>query len=352
MAETSKDFPRRFHLGPATIGTVVVILLATAPLVMDAFFGGIAYRQVRSLRYETTTGVVTASAVQEHESTDLGGPRHTYSAAVKYHYFVAGKAYSGDRYRYVQGSSSDDSAWQVVGEYPVGKRVPVYYCPEDPADSLLHPGLEGFDLFVAMFLLPFNLLPIGVFALVVADLGPLCRVSPGGRQDVGRRPRGAGAAAAGGAARRCLPRYGDRGVSRHLPGRFFLRRIPSAKVGDVLRLAHCRWQFSVGLRGHRVVAEPGWVRSGDRHRGREGFASTDLREKCRVQLPLHELTSIEVRDAEPRRMRGGLCYSDCPTLVFTGADGISRAEKLAQWADPRRAESLAAWLRQRLKVEG
>ena len=63
MAETTRDFPRRFHLGPATIGTVVVILFATAPLVMDAFFGWIAYRQVRSLRYEMTTGVVTASAV-------------------------------------------------------------------------------------------------------------------------------------------------------------------------------------------------------------------------------------------------------------------------------------------------
>jgi hypothetical protein len=336
------------------IGTAAVILFAAVPLVMDAFFGWIAYRQIRALRYDTTTGVVTASTVKEHESTDRrGGSQHTSSAAVTYQYPVAGKAYSGDRLRYAQGSSDDDSAWQIVREYPVGRRVPVYYCPEDPADSLLHPGLEGFDLFIAMFLLPFNLVPAGVFALVVSRTWGCC---------VGYHQSGVKTWDDGFMVRVRLPRatplciaFLATGIVAFLaifPVVFFCGGFHPSKS-----VMYCVWPLVVGSfpLGY-VVATWRQSRGGcdlviDTTAGKVLLPRTFGR-MCRVQVPLHELTSIEVRDANPPGARGGLCYSDCPTLVFTGADGINRAEKLAQWADPRRAEALVAWLRQRLKMDG
>jgi hypothetical protein len=354
MAETTKDFPRRFHLGPATIGpNLVIILLAAAPLVMDAFFGWSAYRQVRALGYDTTTGVVTASAVKEHESTGSRGPRHTYGAAVKYRYFVAGKAYSGNRVRYAQGSSNDDSAWRAVHEYPVGKQVPVYYCPEDPADSLLHPGLEGFDLFIGMFLLPFNLFPVFVFAQVVSRIWGRC---------FGYWGAGAKVWDDGSVVRVRLPRVAPlflaffaTGIVAFLavfPVGFFCGGFHPSKS-----LMYCVWPLVLGSfpLGY-VVAARRQSRGGcnlviDTAAGKVLLPSTFGR-KSRDPLPLDEVTSIEVRDANPPGASGGLCYSACLTLVFTAADGTSTAEKLTQWADPGRAESLAAWLRQRLKVEG
>ena len=62
---------------------------------------------------------------------------------VKYRYTVAGKTYSGNRYRFGEIYSSDGIGYQIVAEHPAGKRVTVYYNPDDPADALLRPGLEG-----------------------------------------------------------------------------------------------------------------------------------------------------------------------------------------------------------------
>ena len=112
-----------------------------------------------------TSGTVISSVVEQHESSGSHGVTYTYSPNIKYRYRIAGKEHIGDCYRHGQGASSDDSACKIVSEHPVGKEVAVYFNPVDPADSLLQPGLDGSDLFMAMFMLPFNLVGLGILAL-------------------------------------------------------------------------------------------------------------------------------------------------------------------------------------------
>ena len=140
----------------ATIGFgLLAMFVSIVVLTFDGVLGWTVYRQIRAESYAATRGVVTHSAAQ---ATFRAAGGFSESADIKYKYQVAGKEYSGDRYRFGNISSNDDGADRIVREYPLGKQVLVYYHPADPAESLLRPGLAGCDLFLAMFLLPFNLI--------------------------------------------------------------------------------------------------------------------------------------------------------------------------------------------------
>ena len=167
MATTAKNLNWPFKtISPARALTLFLVVFSIVTLALDSSIILPAYWQVCALKFLTTTGVITSSRLEEQETRDRDGfPTHTYSAVVGYQYFVAGKAYSGDRYRY--GLFFDGtSAQQIVSEHPAGKKVGVYYNPSNPADSLLRPGLEGADLFGAMFVAPFNLIPLGILAWI------------------------------------------------------------------------------------------------------------------------------------------------------------------------------------------
>jgi hypothetical protein len=144
---------------PGTIGCLLVFAIAFSgfSLGFDAVIAWGAFRQVRGLRYARTTGVMTQSEVEEVPDTD--GPS-TYRPKLRYTYSVAGKDYVGDRYRYGRWATSAGWATQIVASHPVGARVEVHYAPADPSDAVLKVGVEGMDLFLAMFLLPFNLVSL------------------------------------------------------------------------------------------------------------------------------------------------------------------------------------------------
>jgi hypothetical protein len=123
----------------------------------DAVIAWGAFRQVRALRYATTMGVMTRSEVEEVPHTD---GTSTYRPKLQYTFPVTGKDYVGDRYRYGRWATSAGWAQQIAASHPVGSRVEVHYAPADPADAVLMVGVEGMDLFLAMFLLPFNLVAL------------------------------------------------------------------------------------------------------------------------------------------------------------------------------------------------
>ena len=110
-----------------------------------------------------TMGVMTQSEVEEVPDTD---GKSTYRPKLRYTYSVAGKDYVGDRYRYGRWATTAGWATQIVASHPVGSRVEVHYAPADPADGVLKVGVEGMDLFLAMFLLPFNLVAL-VFCITL-----------------------------------------------------------------------------------------------------------------------------------------------------------------------------------------
>src|SRR5579883_1524537 len=103
--------------------------------------------QIKAIGYPSTEGTMVSSQVKEEEGED--GPVHGVSVA--YNYTVDGKAYTGQRYRYVDRMSSG-SRWanNMVQNHPPGGKVLVYYDPQQPNNSLLAPGLQGSDLYLQL----------------------------------------------------------------------------------------------------------------------------------------------------------------------------------------------------------
>ena len=354
MAAPTQDFdwPSK-KIGLAGILLFVGILWSTLALAADGYIAWSAYWQIRAVDYATTSGVITRSAVEEHHGTRNGTPTTYYTANIKYSYSVAGTTYTGDRYRYGEGLANDGMAHRIIGENPVGKRVTVYYHLGNPADSLLHPGLEGFDLFVGMCLLPFNLVPLGILAMAGRRLWSRCfgyRAAGAQMWDDGFvvrvrlpsvPPINFAALTAGALAFLAmfpiLFYYGG----LHPPKSLMYRVWPVVLGGATLAYAAAVWRLSRG--GFDLVI--------DTTAGRITLPRTTVR-KFKIMRSLRGLTSIEVRTVGLPGSRGGMLAGYCPTAVFTDANGIRKAETLVQWGDPRRAEALAAWLRQRLNVAG
>ena len=99
--------------------------------------------------WPTAEGVVVSSIVSE--SRDPGERHSTYGAEVRYEYTVEGVTQEGDRVRFGGNvsSSNPSGARETVERYREGSAIAVFYDPEDPARSVLEPGMSG-----AVFLFP------------------------------------------------------------------------------------------------------------------------------------------------------------------------------------------------------
>ncbi len=129
-----------------------------------------ALNQLRAVDYPTTEGVVTVSEVAVSGS----GEDTSYKPRVAFEYTVGGFKHTSEQVRYeIMGSNAKRDAQRIVDRFAVGERVPVYYNPDDPADAVLIVGLQGQDLFIAMFLTPFNLIMLGSWAVIVGGVATL-----------------------------------------------------------------------------------------------------------------------------------------------------------------------------------
>jgi hypothetical protein len=116
-----------------------------------------------SASWPTTQGNVTSSDVS-YSSNAEGG--ESYSPEVIYRYTANNQQYENHTIKFGENSySSSRKAENIASGYPVGKEVTVYYDPEDPARSVLEPGVSGGS---------YILLGIGVlFALIGLITMPL-----------------------------------------------------------------------------------------------------------------------------------------------------------------------------------
>ncbi len=137
----------------------VTLFWSAITLLFDVLVAWFAFQQIQALRYATAAGTIMDRTVVTEDGDE--GP--TYRPVIRYKYTVAGKEYQGGRYRYGQWSSSGGAADRLVARYPAGSQVEVYYASGDPSDAVLKAGLDGWDLFFAMFLLPFNLVMVGLW---------------------------------------------------------------------------------------------------------------------------------------------------------------------------------------------
>ncbi|MFL5242994.1 MAG: DUF3592 domain-containing protein [Gemmataceae bacterium] len=149
-----EESARRDGEGTAMFALFWSLLTGTASALI--IYG--AVQQVACTSWPATEGTMTVSEIAS---------RRRVGAVWKlaYEYVVAGRNYTGAQYAYdpmdIQG---EQEVLRHVAAYPVGAKIFVYYNPDNAADAVLRPGLRGCTLWVALFLTPFVLIGLGMWA--------------------------------------------------------------------------------------------------------------------------------------------------------------------------------------------
>jgi hypothetical protein len=129
-------------------------------------------RQYLALNYPTTRGKILHSEIGEGNMTRRG-------LEIEYTYAVGKVKYRSHRYRYDDHNVTFE--WQSsIVEHPQNSFQKVHYNPENPADSLLEPGVDGGDLLLLLFALPLNVLTSTLWRAMFIRLRDHFRVQPAG----------------------------------------------------------------------------------------------------------------------------------------------------------------------------
>lgn len=311
----------------------------------DVLIGLGLIRQFVAYQYPTVVGRVTRSEVMRHSGSK---GISTYEAWVEYTYRVGPDEYTGTRVRY-GGFHSSDPTWAraLVAAHPVGKEIPVHYNPKNPGDALLTPGLEGNDLWLLLFLTPFNAIMLVVW-------------TAGGTAIWHHAAGGLPIRTTRGQTRVCLADYGPVtaglvavGLSAFV-GTFvvvfglggFHPRLPVIQVvwavvlGIGFTSAYWRWQNIRSGRYDLVLDESaGWLELPWKDRQGPGR-----------RVPLTAAKRVRVETVEERRTKGGTTRLHYPVLQFRPGHGES--VRLGTFYVQSRAERFANWLSRRLGLKG
>ncbi len=316
-------------------------------LAFDVFWATAVYRQLMAINYPTVEGVVTASKVV----VVPGHRRSTTAPKITYSYQVGNKKYAGDRFRYGQGSTSDGNARQIVDEFPIGRRVTVHYSPDDPSDSVLHTGIDGSDLFIAMFMTPFNAVMLVIWAGFTIAI---------------RKSRGPPVAGGvqfwddGFQLRVRLPRIAPwvLAIALLAGGSFLLTFVvgffaggfnpPLELMAAVLSLLLLAAFVAYLMAKVRMMSGRVDLLIDDLNRA-VTLPQTFGRKEPQTLLA-DQLRSVVVDDIATRTSKG-TNHTYIPTLIWQDHAGAEHRELLAKWADSGRAADFAAWLRERLNLK-
>ena len=127
-----------------------------------------AYRTVDAMEHVEGRGVIIESGISRNVSTHKGHKTVAYSPEILYRYTVDGVEYSCDRYSLCNWSTGDYEAQKaVVGRFPKGAEVSVWYHPQNPAKAfLLQPHWTSAWMIFAVFGL-FAFVGTALFVLVM-----------------------------------------------------------------------------------------------------------------------------------------------------------------------------------------
>lgn len=93
-----------------------------------------------SMTWPQVSGLVTHSDLEYRRRESASAKQTDYRVAVSYEYVVDDQVYRNDVVRFDQQMLSNARKETLVSSYPVGKRVDVFYNPEDPGQSVLVRG--------------------------------------------------------------------------------------------------------------------------------------------------------------------------------------------------------------------
>jgi len=313
-------------------------------LLFDGFTVVPAVRQIWAQRFATAPGTILSSEVTYHDDSD----GTTHGVRITYSYTVAGREYTGDRFRYDKSSSSD-SAWahRAVSEHPAGSPTTVYYDPQAPENAVLRTGLEGSDLFMTLFMTPFNVVMLGFWR---AGWNLLWRRW--------RKP------IAGGVKLRTALRQTRAQLTEFSPLATSIVTVALLAFLSIFVICFGFGGFHPSLRVVSVtwvIVLAGGALAGIWHwknilGGKYDLVVDDLNgsiglpltcgRKIRKTFALAEVYDTFVDTIEKRDSEGSISYTHIPTLRLGTIDGPT--EKLAEWHDAEKAREFVAWLKEKL----
>lgn len=302
------------------------------------------YQQFRALSYATTSGTVTHSEVTTHHSRKGGT---TYGVKIQYAYEVGGQRFESAKYRYgmMNSSSGSSAAHEAVRSHPSGQPTTVYYDKSNPAESVLANDFRGNDLFMPLFLTPFNLVMFALWSAPVNWLWRKFRADAAGAKTFLHNHR----------LHVRLPRYSPLIAGAATTGiaafaSIFIVLIATGGNPGVMFMLGV-WMLVLG--GGAVVA---FWQSRKQSSGRTDLIIDPDRQtiqlpatfdrKQPVTIAAAEVFEISVETIARRGSKGGTTYTYAVTLELNGG----RREKLTEWMDKGRADRLASWLRGKIVV--
>jgi hypothetical protein len=323
----------------ASVSLVFLLIWSSITLVADGFTLHGIVKSLRATTWPEAPGTITHSSV----SASRGSKSTTYGLAVRYSYSVDGRPYEGHQHRFSSWSSSDRGVTEALVErYPVGSSVTVFHAP-DATDSVLEPGINGGDLFLLLFLLPFNLVMVGLALGALRGKRPedteVVPVQKEGRLHVALNaisPKLAGAFGAGGMGFASM----------------FIVGIPTA-FNPPLPVALLTWGAVAAAGVYAFRWTRARVVSGhydlvvDARARRLSLPAISGR-NARLDVAWDEVQAVTV---EPHQQKTGKGTRTTyrPSLELPGNDG-PRREVIIDVSDAERAEALAAWLRSQLRL--
>lgn len=329
---------------------VFLILFAcfwsTLVVLFDVHVGRNLCNQFAYRTYPTVTGEIIHSEVTQHRGSKGGT---TYGVDIRYRYAVNDRHFEGKRYRYSAESSSDWSwAERAVAGHPVGSQAQVFYSPRNPQNSVLSPGVEGSDLILVLFLMPFNMVMIGMWTWLGGWVRErIFRPVAGGVRIITEGPRTNIRLPEYGAMVWCMMTVGGLSFVSVLILGFASGFHPSFPAACVVLLVVAAAGAGAYWRQWRII------HSGDDDLILdEGARTIELPETCgrkdRVTSAFAEIESLTLEVVAHQGSKGGVSYTYAPTLWLR--DRAAGGQKLADWSDKMKAEAFTDWLRQRLGV--
>jgi len=93
---------------------------------------------IESVGWPHTNATVVSSSIKSYSSGAARG-RTQHQAVIHYEFFVQKSRYSG--YHQIESPNAGEPM-SLVERHPKGKQITIYYMPDNPAVSLLEPGLR------------------------------------------------------------------------------------------------------------------------------------------------------------------------------------------------------------------
>jgi hypothetical protein len=158
----SQPAPAREQRGfVATYGYLLAAMFCLSAPVSGFFLGRTFLEAKSSAQWPSVEGKVTRA-----QSSRTTGKR--FIADVEYHYVVEGKEFKGNRI------CASDCEWEtpqaatlVLGKLSPGQKVPIFYNPADPQQSMLKPG-AGFSEY-ALLGVPVVALTLGLVMFYIVS---------------------------------------------------------------------------------------------------------------------------------------------------------------------------------------